>query len=234
MKTYSELKEEFNEWLATDKDVQYFWKLNKAGNSNYIYADMYAQGVSKKWAELLTDAYGTEINGTNEIIGQISNEIASGYRKAYSESAYYAKNVQNGINAKMNFGIKAIEPKIDEDQISSLITILEDYDTTDAMKAHLLSESAIEPVARKAVSETIKANARFQSDAGIYAYVERDAGSGCCKWCSDLVGRYEFGSQPKDFFMVHNGCTCTIDYKPSRSRDAVKLRYNASQGRFSE
>ena len=63
----------------------------------------------------------------------------------------------------------------------------------------------------------IKKNATFRNDAGLKCYITRE-GSNCCKWCSEVAGRYEFGSQPSDIFRRHDNCDCTIDY------DGQKLR----------
>lgn len=64
----------------------------------------------------------------------------------------------------------------------------------------------------------IKKNAQFRNDAGLKCYITREAVGGCCEWCSEVAGRYEFGSQPSDIFRRHDNCDCTIDY------DGQKLR----------
>lgn len=228
METYEGMLVSFKDWVTSDKSIKQLWTLNNNGQADYIDADTYARKVSKQWSNILTSAYEPEE------VARYSDEIARAYKKAYAESAYYSKNVQKGINAKLGVNMRAIEPKIDDEQIYNLIGVLDNEDTTLVMASHLLSDSAIQPVTRSAVADTIKSNARMQSRSGLHAYVERDAGAGCCAWCSSIAGRYEFGEQPKDFFAVHNGCTCTINYKPSRERDAVRLQYNASQRRFTE
>ena len=57
----------------------------------------------------------------------------------------------------------------------------------------------------------IKKNAAFRNDAGLSCYIIRE-GSGCCKWCSDVAGKYKFGTQPSDIFRRHDNCDCTIIY----------------------
>ena len=57
----------------------------------------------------------------------------------------------------------------------------------------------------------IKKNATFRNDAGLTCYIIRE-GSGCCQWCSDVAGKYKFGTQPSDIFRRHDNCDCTIIY----------------------
>lgn len=37
-------------------------------------------------------------------------------------------------------------------------------------------------------------------------------GTGCYKWCSEVSGKFRFGSQPDDIFRRHDNCDCTIIY----------------------
>lgn len=57
----------------------------------------------------------------------------------------------------------------------------------------------------------IKKNATFRNDAGLTCYIIRE-GTGCCQWCSDVAGKYKFGTQPSDIFRRHDNCDCTIIY----------------------
>ena len=57
----------------------------------------------------------------------------------------------------------------------------------------------------------IKKNVAFRNDAGLSCYIIRE-GSGCCKWCSDVAGKYKFGTQPSDIFRRHDNYDCTIIY----------------------
>ena len=79
------------------------------------------------------------------------------------------------------------------------------------------ARSGSETITKSFHDSFIKKNAQFRNDAGLKCYITRE-GSNCCKWCSEVAGRYEFGSQPSDIFRRHDNCDCTIDY------DGQKLR----------
>lgn len=219
--------------------MSYLWELNKSGKATYETADIYAKGIASKMSSMLTDAYGTywsdyiEANNLTGSIDDIANEIALAYKKAYTETAYYSKVVQSGINKDAGIGMKAIEPALDDERLSNLIAVIADDETTIRMEEHLLGEQAIESVTRTAVADTIKVNARIQSKAGLHAYIERDAGAGCCAWCSDIAGKYEYPDVPDDIWRVHAGCTCKFIYRPSKD-EIVRIRYETNNGRLTK
>ena len=42
--------------------------------------------------------------------------------------------------------------------------------------------------------------------------IERIVSSGGCKWCAEVAGKYQFGTQPEDIFRRHDNCDCKIIY----------------------
>lgn len=73
------------------------------------------------------------------------------------------------------------------------------------------ARSGSETITKSFHDSFIKKNATFRNDAGLSCYIIRE-GSGCCKWCSDVAGKYKFGTQPSDIFRRHDNCDCTIIY----------------------
>ena len=59
--------------------------------------------------------------------------------------------------------------------------------------------------------DSVRENAKFRNDAGLTCYIER-IGSSCCDWCTEVAGKYLFGTQPKDIFRRHDNCDCVIFY----------------------
>ena len=58
------------------------------------------------------------------------------------------------------------------------------------------------------MNDNISANARLHSDAGLTVKVSRSTGAGCCDWCEDIAGVYNYGDEPDDFYKAHRNCTC--------------------------
>ena len=43
----------------------------------------------------------------------------------------------------------------------------------------------------------------------------------CCKWCTQVAGRYEYGTEPSDVYRRHDNCGCTTIYENGRQRQDV-------------
>lgn len=196
---------EFKEWLNNDEKCQHLWDKAVEKRANFQDADYYSIRVGNWWSKRLVEEYGTQ--DYSEFI----SEIEKSYKKSYSESAYYAKNVQKIVNEEAGIGMKPLEPAVDKSRLEHLITKLVDEDA-----AFLLGAEAVENFTRSAVTDTIQANARIHKKAGLHAYIERIGGAGCCSWCNSVSGKFEYGDEPDDFFRVHKGCTCHFKYTPSK------------------
>lgn len=216
MKEYADLLKEFKEWVQTDSEVKALWELNRTGKASYIDAEKYSKLVSEKWSAMLVDAYG-EAN-----YKEVVEDVANAYKKAYSESAYYSKEVQTNINEEAGINLKGKEPAIDEARITNMMKKLVGDDAS-----FLLKKSAIENVSKAAIVDTIKTNARLHNEAGLENYVVRDARGGCCDWCKSISGKYAWGKQPSDFWRVHKDCTCLFEYKVNKTH--TKISYNSKR-----
>lgn len=214
MVEYTELLDEFKKWLEKDDQSQKLWLKANLSKATYKDADRYASGIGKWWSEALTRSYG------DADYSDAVSEIEKSLRKTYSESAYYAKNVQAGVNKRAKIGMKALEPAIDESRITNLIDKLVAEDAS-----FLFDTRVIQNIAKSAVSDTVKANARIQKKAGLTTTMTRHVGAGgCCAWCRSVAGGpYEYGDQPADFFSYHDDCSCWIEYSTSKGTKIIDL-----------
>lgn len=219
--TYDEMYADFKEWKSKDSICTELWNKIENGISTFEDAERYSKRIAQKWSEMLQESYGE--GAYEDIIADVEQSL----KKAYSNSAYYAKNVMQNENELNGIGIKALEPKLDEDRLRNFIETLE------GGRESLLDVSAIGNVTRLAVTDTIEYNARVHNDIGLYSYIIRDAGKGCCDWCNKMAGTYEYGEQPPDFFKVHSGCICSITYKPSK-KPIQKIKYVTNNGIISK
>ena len=75
----------------------------------------------------------------------------------------------------------------------------------------------------------MKKGAETCASAGLKTYIVRDPGSGCCKWCDEVSGKFVYGSEPKDVYRRHDNCTCTVVYESGRGRQNVWSKQYWSQ-----
>lgn len=83
------------------------------------------------------------------------------------------------------------------------------------------ARAATETATKAMHDERMEAEANFRSGAGLKCYITRVSVGGCCKWCTKVAGRYEYGSEPEDIFRRHDNCDCTVTYENGRERQDV-------------
>lgn len=83
------------------------------------------------------------------------------------------------------------------------------------------AKSATANATRAVHDDYIEANAEFRSKAGLQCYITRTTDGSCCKWCTQMAGRYEYGSEPKGIYRRHDNCGCAVTYENGRQRQNV-------------
>lgn len=66
--------------------------------------------------------------------------------------------------------------------------------------------------------EFVKENAESSAQVGLKTIVSRREIGRCCDWCHSLVGEYEYGEQPADFFRRHDYCKCIVLFRNEKGR----------------
>ncbi len=224
--TYQKMLSEFMKWQkSNDKEYADLWDLINTKKATYEDAQKYSKVVAGKWSQLLKKYFGVDADIKGLTADEMAKEIEKALRQCYRNSSYYATKVQEIINSSLNINVKAVEGEIDKSRIDNLIEKLKTgEDVTDDIlittnNLWMIEEGVVENISQSAVTDTLEANAKLHTDAGLTSYIERKQGrGGCCDWCASVSGRYVYGEQPNDFFKIHKHCNCVITYMPSRQR----------------
>ena len=80
------------------------------------------------------------------------------------------------------------------------------------------AEKAVPTVSKSFHEDCMRENAEVRSKLGFKCYLNRIAATGCCKWCTDIAGRYVYGDHPDDIFGRHDNCSCTVTFENGRER----------------
>ena len=67
----------------------------------------------------------------------------------------------------------------------------------------------------------VRANADFRTNVGLKATITRTVESGCCKWCEDLAGTYDYDSAPEEIYARHEFCRCSVTYQSKKTSQNV-------------
>ncbi len=78
--------------------------------------------------------------------------------------------------------------------------------------------AALENAASSAVTEYAQENVKYRSSAGLKETIIREELSNCCKWCHDLAGEYEYGTEPSNVYARHDNCKCIVLFKSAKGK----------------
>ncbi len=78
--------------------------------------------------------------------------------------------------------------------------------------------AALENASSSTLTEYIQENVEYRASAGLKETIIREELSNCCKWCHDLAGEYEYGTEPNDIYRRHDNCKCIVLFKSAKGK----------------
>ncbi len=129
-------------------------------------------------------------------------------------------NVQLDLDQQREIHIRPQQAAFPAERVQKVAHALEDP----TVPLDTIRRRANAPVANVAKSfhdDYIQANAKFRAEAGLKCWIVRTTDGNCCKWCTEVAGRYEYGSEPGDVYRRHDNCGCTTVYENGRQRQDV-------------
>ena len=85
---------------------------------------------------------------------------------------------------------------------------------------NIISRS-IENNAQSIFDNFIKENAKQRDKVGITSKIVRKLHGETCEWCRMLAGVYTYGEEPREVYMRHDNCDCTVEYFNIKGRQNV-------------
>lgn len=199
-----------------------------AGDATIIDADMYATQVGGLMSEALQEVLVGDVLPDRRLYYDLAKETLG---QSLEDVHYLVSDIVSEIEEEMSLaaglGLKPVQVKPDTNRINGLLKIAdeaEDFDTVN----HILGEPVVN-FALNTVDESVKQNAKFQTEAGLTVEVVRnydDVGlrnrTQPCAWCLAREGTWDYeDALANGVFQRHEGCHCTITYtsrKGERSR----------------
>lgn len=136
----------------------------------------------------------------------------------YEDINGFVDQVQRELDDRFGIRIAPQRAPFPEERVDQIAHSLQDASKPDDVIRRRARSTAT--VTRSFHDDRMRSEARFRSEAGIKCYIVRE-GTGCCPWCSEMVGRYEYGDEPDDVFRRHDNCTCSVTYECGRQRQDV-------------
>ncbi len=189
---------------ASDPRLKAVLKKIRNGKASFTdtayYAEVYSEITGKVFSSAILELDADEREA-------VCMEILHGNYEAVNDVCV---QVQTSLDSESGINIKPQRAPFPTERVAAVAHAL----TDPSVPEKTIKRRAKAPVANVSKSfhdDYIRKNAAFRNDAGLDVYIVR-MGTGCCKWCSEVSGKYKFGSQPDDIFRRHDNCDCTIIY----------------------
>ncbi len=182
-------------------------------------------------ATLKDTAYFTEIysNITGNAFGSNVLDLTDEEREAacmeilrgnYEEINDICSQVQTSIDKAAGIHIKPQKAAFPLERVEQIAHSLIDPTVKDSVIKRR-ANTGVANVSKSFHDDYIKVNAKFRKNAGLAVYLNRETDGNCCEWCSNMAGRYSYGSEPDDIYRRHDNCGCTVTYEDGKHRQDV-------------
>lgn len=202
MADYKQLRAAIDIRLSTDPEFRTIVKRINDGRATFIDTERYAQITARAVSRELS-AEVLDLSDREGITTQI-------LRDSYEDINSTCARVQKAMDEKAGIHIRPQQEDFPTERVQQFTHSLVDPTVEDSVTKRR-ARAGSDTIVKSAHDGFIRKNATFRNDAGLTCYIIRE-GSNCCKWCSDVAGKYKFGTQPDDIFRRHDNCDCTIIY----------------------
>ena len=216
-----QIQSSFKNYCLKDRRLTQISKRIRDGTANLRDAHDYAEHLG----ENLSQALVTNLTADNLPNGTLYYNIAQrtvipSLEENYNLVNDISKDIQAIADKKAKIGLGAVRADFPTSRINGLI----DKMTAD----NILLEQAInwlrEPIVNNSEAffdDFVKANAEFRTNVGLKATITRSVASGCCKWCEELAGTYDYDNAPDEIYARHEFCRCTVTFQSQKTSQSV-------------
>lgn len=208
-----EILQEFDSEVKKSSVIKELVKMVESGRVDYGIANRYAKEIGNILAGIYKRKLTSDILPDGKMYYNIAERlIGRPMEKGYEMVADVAEPVQRSLNANAGIGIKAVRPELKQDRLDGIINRASSEEIFDDVRWIL--DAPVRCFMQSIVDDCIKKNAEFHGKAGLHPKIIRRSSGGCCKWCEEIAGVYEYPDVPKDVYRRHDNCDCTVEYDP--------------------
>lgn len=199
---YEQLRKRIDGKLAVNPEFRSIVRRISSGTATFADTSKYAQILSSTIGNELS-ANVLELSDREQITQQL-------LRYGYKDINEVCARVQSSLDKTIGVSIRPQTADFPEERVQQFSHSLVDPTVEDSV-IQRRAKNGTANITMSFHDDYIEKNAKFRNDAGLNCYIER-IGSDCCEWCTEVAGKYLFGTQPKDVFRRHDKCDCVIIY----------------------
>ena len=192
-------------------------ELRQANVLSYAQAQKYAELTGEEASKALTSILTEDALPDGRLYYNIAERtVRPVLETVQSDVADIAVKAQAGVNAQIGIGLKAVRPELNDDRIVGLIDRLTGAEQISDVQ--WLLKAPVVNFAQSVVDDSVRVNADFHASVGLHPKLKRYPVAGCCEWCENLTGVYDYYSAPADIYRRHDNCDCVIEYDPGSGK----------------
>lgn len=211
-----EIKREFQKRFDKSDKIKGLYEKVSKKKASYKEAHQFAEETGEILAGVFQDILSSDRLPDGKLYYNIANRIIPEMLKNnYDLTTDISMDIQKIINENVGIGIKAIRPEFNEDKVQGIVNIVSGKEEYDKI-AYMLGEPIVN-FTQSIVDEMVRANAEFQSKAGLRPKIRRTSTGKCCEWCDKLTGVYEYekvSNTGNNVFRRHKYCRCLVEFEP--------------------
>lgn len=225
------IKTDFQSNMAKDRKIAIVSKRIRDGTATFQDGHTYAERLGENLSRAFVNTMNADTLPDGKLYFNIAKRtVTPNLLDNYEFTNEVAADIQAQLDLESGIGLKAAKADFPESRIQGLIDKMTAEDLT-------LEDALIwlgEPIINNSEAffdDFIKENARVRTELGLKTTITRTYMSGCCEWCANLAGVYDYSSVPDDIYRRHEFCRCTVTYQSKKTSQNVwsKRSWNTSQ-----
>ena len=211
-----EIRNDFTKRLEQDKILAELSELITKGEATYKEASEYAARLGEILSNVLQDHISGDMLPDGRMYYNIAERILGpALTNNYELASNIAAQVQESLNQAANIGLKAVRPLPDPDRLEGFINKVSEAEDFESVSWML--KEPVTNFTMSAVDDTVRENVEFHGRAGLSPKVTRISVGGCCEWCSELAGKYDYPVD-REIYRRHENCRCIVLYDPGNGK----------------
>ena len=211
----------FKNYCLKDRRLTQISKRIRDGTANLRDAHDYAEHLGENLSQALVNNLTADNLPNGKLYYNIAQRtVIPNLEENYNLVNDISKDIQAIADKKAKIGLGSVRADFPSSRINGLIDKMTGDDIILEQALNWLKEPIVNN-SEAFFDDFVKANAEFRTNVGLKATITRSVASGCCKWCEELAGTYDYDNAPEDIYRRHEFCRCTVTYQSKKTSQNV-------------
>ena len=216
-----EISRSFQNGVMRDWRALRVSKRIRDGTATFTDAHTYAESLGENLSRALVSTLREDNLPNGRLYYNIAQRtVIPALKDNYNMVNKISADIQELTDKAEGIGLKTVAADFPEMRINGLI----DKMTEDGITFEDVVKWLQEPIINNSeafADDFVRENAKFRHNVGLKATITRIVAPGCCPWCEEKAGTYDYDKAPDDIYQRHEYCRCTVTYQSGRRSQDV-------------